>query len=125
MTFIAQEDGQEQWRAPEINGVKINTDTTLFDSPGRYSHALIVHDHSGQLVEAISRCYSGAATPEYAEAIDVREALRWVKNAKQHNVVVETNCLAVVHWIHSSFTTLSYLGRMVEDCRKLLSELQH
>ncbi|KAL8154779.1 hypothetical protein AgCh_000219 [Apium graveolens] len=65
-----------------------------------------------------------SAKRELAGAMGIREALSWVKKEQQKNVVIETDCLAVVQWIRNSFVTLSYLGRLVNECRQLFIGLQ-
>lgn len=105
---------------PARNSVKINTDAALFKDPRRYSYALIVRDYKGDLVEAVSKCSQGRVTPEFAEAISIREALSWTKNAGKENVIVESDCLQVVQLIRNSYSSLSYLGRVVQECRDLM-----
>lgn len=90
------QDGREQWQPPSLNRVKVNVDVALFDDLNRYSHALVVRDHNGTLVEASSKCCPGLVSPEIAEALGIREALSWIKKAKQNDVIVETNYLSVV-----------------------------
>lgn len=58
-------------------------------------------------MKTMSRCCQGTVTPELVEATSIREALSWVKREQQHNVVIKTDCLAVVKWIRSSFVTHS------------------
>lgn len=108
-----------------LNIVKVNTNAALFDSPSKYSHALVVRDHAGSLVEAIANCCQESVTLDFAEAIGIREALSWVKKERQCDVVVETDCFAMVQWIRNSYTTLSYLGRIVDECKILLIGLQN
>ncbi|XP_074337663.1 uncharacterized protein LOC141674859 [Apium graveolens] len=103
--------GQVTWQAPMHNRVKINTDATLFSDINRFSHAQVVRDHNGELVEAMSRCHQGTISPEAAEAMGIREALSWVKQKQKQDVVIETDYLVVVQWIRSSYATLSYVGR--------------
>lgn len=74
-------------------------------------------------MEAFSRCAYGSVSPVMAETIGIREALiNWVQ--ARRGVVVETNCLAAIYAIRSSAIKLSYLGRIIEDCKKLLIELK-
>lgn len=122
--YMHQEDGLEQWHPPMLNRDKVNVDAALFEEPHRHSYALIVRDHHGNLIEANSRCTSGRVSPELAEAIGIREALSWVKNRKEYEAIVETDCLQVVQLIRSSYSTISYLGRIIEECKDLLNELQ-
>lgn len=117
---MTTEDGQEQWSLPSFNKIKINVDAAIFEQPMRYSYAVVIRDHSGQLVKAFSKCCLGQVSPEFAESIDIREALSWLKRNGTANVTLETDCLQVVQLIRSSFSSLSYLGKIIEECRNLL-----
>lgn len=119
--FMIPEDGRVKWQAPIYNRVKVNTNTTIFNNLNRYSHAQVVRDHNGNLVEAMSKCYQGMVSPGLAKATGIREALSWVKKEQHHNVVVETYCLAMVQRIRSSFITLSCSGSLVDECRQTLN----
>lgn len=96
LVYMLPDDGLEQWHSPMEHRIKVNTDAALFDNPNRYSHAIIVRDHTGTLVQAKSTCLQGSVDPEFAEAAGVREDLSWVKNIKFTDVIVETDCLQVV-----------------------------
>ncbi|XP_074322870.1 uncharacterized protein LOC141659842 [Apium graveolens] len=125
MSYMTQEDGVKQWRAPTIGRVKVDFDATIFENPSKYNHTFVIRDHEGKLIKARSRCCQGSVTPVLAKAMGVREALSWVKTKKQHNVEVETDCLELVQWIRSCYSSLSYLGRVVDDCRQLLAGVQN
>lgn len=60
--FMTPEDGRAEWQAPAFDRVKVNTDAALFDNLNRYSHAQVVRDHNGSLVEAMSKCFQGSVT---------------------------------------------------------------
>lgn len=75
---MIQEDGLGQWRTPEVNRVKINTDAALLENPDRYNYDFVVRDQYGT-IEANSRCLQGPVSPVLAEAMGVREALSLVK----------------------------------------------
>lgn len=77
------------------------------------------------MFEARSKCVQGKVSPELAEAFGVREALSWVKDMRYQNVEIETDCLQLVQAIRSSITSLSYLGRVVEDCKTMLVILKN
>ncbi|KAL8091728.1 hypothetical protein AgCh_034114 [Apium graveolens] len=122
--FMTQADGKEHWKCPEIGRLKVNTDAAIFSDPNRYSYFLVVRDHEGALVEAKSSCKQGTIDPVLAEAMGVREALSWVKDKGWHGAEVEMDCLVVVPAIRCSSATLSYLGRILEECKMLLSQLK-
>lgn len=80
-------------------------------------------DHRWEVVITRSKCSLSNVAPENAEAIGVREALSWIKEQQIGNVLVETNCL-VVQAIRSFDIPLSYFGKLIEECKTLLSELK-
>ncbi|KAL8149999.1 hypothetical protein AgCh_006858 [Apium graveolens] len=122
--YMSQDDGHEHWKLPQSDKVKINSDAAIFEHDNCYSHAFVVRNHHGQLIEARSKCMQGKISPELAEAIGVREALSWVKDMRYQNVEIETDCLQLVQAIRSSITSLSYLGRVIEDCKGMLVSLK-
>lgn len=73
--------------------------------------------------EARSKCSLGNISPDSAEAMGVREALSWIKDNQLNNVLVETDCL-LVQAIRSKGVFLSYFGRIIEECKSLLSEVK-
>ena len=102
---------------------KINTDAAIFEETNSYSFTWIARYHEGSLVEACSKCLRGTPSPELAEVMGIREALSWVMSKDQKNVIIESDCLQIVQAIRSSFSCLSYLGRVGPDCRTLLANL--
>lgn len=122
--FMTQADGKERWECPVEGGLKVNTDATIFSDSNRYSYSLVACDQRGELLKARSSCKQGNVDPVLAEAMGVREALSWVKNKGWNAAVVETDCLAVIQEIRCSNITLSYYGRVLEECKMLLSQLK-
>lgn len=122
--FLTQADGDVHWKQPQIGIVKVNTDAALFDDLNRYSYAIVARDHEGAMMEAMSSCRPGSLNPETAEAIGIREALSWVKSKNWPATVVETDCLSVVQAIRCSSINLSYLGRVIDQCKQLLVDLK-
>lgn len=86
---------------------------------------MVARDHEGKLVEAISSCKRGRVDPELAEAIGIREALSWIKVKAWPSVVLETDCLTATQAIRCSSINLSYLGRVIDECKHLLSEIDN
>ncbi|KAL8089987.1 hypothetical protein AgCh_039448 [Apium graveolens] len=124
LSFMTQEDGLEQWCPSSSNSVKVNVDAALFTDPNRYNYAIVVRDHLGHLVQAMSKCSLGKSSPELAESVGIREALSWLKRSSVSNGIVESDCLQVIQLIRSSFSSYSYLGKVMDDCRHLLEDLR-
>ncbi|XP_074327609.1 uncharacterized protein LOC141665523 [Apium graveolens] len=123
MGYMIPEDGDEHWRHPPVNSVKINTDAAIFEESNCYSHAFVVRDHEGKLVEARSRCLRGSLNSELAETLGIKEALSWILEKDQSNAIVESDCLQMVQFIRSSVQCSSYLGRVIQECCALLANL--
>lgn len=121
---MSQEDGAEHWSLPMPGSVKINSDAATLDDSNLFSYAYVIRNHDGGMIEARSRCLRGRPGAELADAIGIREALSWLKNEDLRNVVVESNCLQVIQTTRSSFLCHSYLGRVIQECRDLLTSLQ-
>ncbi|XP_074326725.1 uncharacterized protein LOC141664671 [Apium graveolens] len=122
--FITQEDGDVHWKSPQLGIVKVNTDATLFDESNHYNYVMVARYHEGAMMESISSCRSGSLNPEITEAIGIREALSWVKSKNWLGAVVETDCLNMVQAIRCSSVNLSYLGRVVDECKQLLVDIK-
>lgn len=90
----------------------------------RYNYAFVIRDHQGSLIEAISKCVLGRVSPEFAEALGIREALTWIKDKQYITALLETDYLQVVQLIRSTFSSFSYLGKVMEECRVFLSCLR-
>ncbi|KAL8088893.1 uncharacterized protein LOC141695649 [Apium graveolens] len=113
----------EQWTLPTENTIKVNSDTVLFEASNHFSYSFNVSDHMGEVLVENSKYSFGTVDPANAEAIGVREVLRWIKREQYGDVVVESDYLVVVQAIRSSGILLPYFGRLIEECKSLLSEL--
>lgn len=118
-------DGVAKWHPSSPGGLKINTNSTRFIQPDRFSLGVITRDHSKDLLEAKARCVRGSVEPDLAEAINIREALSWIKYRRWSKVEVESDSLVSVQSIRSSTMLLSYFGRVIQECRQLLFDLKY
>lgn len=57
-----------------------------------------------------------------AEATVVKEALRWIDVINWPKVILESDCLVVVQAICSK-TPIFHFGLIIEECRRLLTQL--
>lgn len=122
--LMTEEDGDEHWTLPTEDKVKLNTDAAIFVESNCYSFVLVARNHRGEVIDVVVKCKAGKVDPAMAEIMGIREALSWVKAQQGSGVTIETDSLVCVQAIRSSSVNLSYLGRMVEDCRNLLVELK-
>lgn len=78
----------------------------------------------GELLEAIYSCRQATITPELVEAVSIKKVLSWVKNQGKENVDIESDFLQVIQAIDCSFSSMSYLGKMVQECKQFMIELK-
>lgn len=122
--FVTQTEGNTCWEQPRVGSVKVNVDAALFESSNLFSYAMVARDHNRLLLKAKSSCKQESANPELAEAIGIREALSWVKEQEWLATIVESDCLIAVQTIRCSSFNFSYLGRVIDECKNLLVELE-
>lgn len=61
IAYMNQDDGDEHWHTPTTNRVKIIVDIAIFAETNCYSHAFVIIDHKGKLVEATIKVCERAA----------------------------------------------------------------
>ncbi|XP_063943440.1 uncharacterized protein LOC108208212 [Daucus carota subsp. sativus] len=116
-------DGAISWVRPKKDVVKITIDAALFAESSKYGIGLLARDDKGDVIQGRSEVFQGVVLQEFAEAIAVKEALSWVKGREWREVVVESDCLAVVQAIRSNVDMRSPFGSLIMECRLMISEL--
>ncbi|XP_074348441.1 uncharacterized protein LOC141687159 [Apium graveolens] len=120
---VIQGDGVYSWVKPKKDEVKVTVDATVFKEQNRYGVGMLARDDEGAVVQGRSDSYEGVGRLEFAEAMVVKEALRWVKYMAWQGVTMESDCLGVVQAIRSKVTMTSPFGSIIMECRRLIAEL--
>ncbi|KAM6584214.1 hypothetical protein CsatB_011216 [Cannabis sativa] len=118
-------DGAEQWQPPHGDSFKVNVDAAIFANTTQFGFGFVVRNSQGLLIEGVTKRFNGSATPEFVEALGVKEALSWIKRNQPTQVILETDCLVFVQALRSSIDMISMFGQVVNDCKALLKELQN
>ncbi|XP_074356204.1 uncharacterized protein LOC141695896 [Apium graveolens] len=121
---MSHNDGDEHWRKPMINSIKINSDAAIFEDSKCYGRAYIIRDHEGQLIEARSKYFQGRLHSDLAEVFGIKKALSWIMMRGCKYVIVESDCLQMVQAIRSSIYGYSYLASVIEECCDMLANLR-
>ncbi|XP_074347588.1 uncharacterized protein LOC141686452 [Apium graveolens] len=116
-------DGASAWVKPQPNKLKITVDAAIFDDHGGVGFGLVARDSEGQLREAKAIFQRGLHSPVEAEAMAFKEALSWMDRRGWHDFIVESDCLTVVQAVRSSVPMRSYIGRIIEECMRVLQRL--
>ena len=62
--------------------------------------------------------------PIVAEALEIKEALIQIKEKGYEKVDLESDCVVVKQAIHNNTLMNSYFGRVIKECKHILSELK-
>ncbi|XP_073154078.1 uncharacterized protein [Henckelia pumila] len=111
------------WCPPPTNFFKCNVDAAVFRDPHRMGFGCIIRDSLGVFFSAVCGTFPGSFSSTTAEALAIREALKWIKDLNLTNVIVESDALIVVDALRTWFSDVSSLGLILEDCSLLASEL--
>lgn len=116
-----RECGNHRWRPPEQGKLKVNVDASVFSQAENFKIGMVIRDHNGEFVEAKILSLSCPSTVLEAESIGVKEALAWVMQRGDSNVVLETDSLLTVKAILSNKKYLLEVGHVIEHCRMLVN----
>lgn len=119
-----QNDDKEHCSPPGVNTIKVNVDAFLYENSRCYSFSVVAQNHRGEQIEVRSRYNYGSLSLEIAEAISIMEALGWIKNKGWPNVEIKSDCLLEIQAIQSSTGLLSYVDRVIEECKQSLKSLK-
>ncbi|RAL49876.1 hypothetical protein DM860_002167 [Cuscuta australis] len=108
---------------PRSNIFRCYVDGALFVQSGGVVFGCVAFDPAGKFYGASNgmlRCHS---YPLLAEVMAVREALSWLNARGVVDVDLFSDSQRVVQALKDrSFTSLSYIGSLIEDCRLLVLE---
>ncbi|KAH9768702.1 reverse transcriptase domain-containing protein [Citrus sinensis] len=122
--FIIVEQEQEQlghgsvcWGKPPQGWLKCNVDAGVFSSQSRYSFGGVIRDSGGAFIAAKCQRFPGLFHLREAEALDVCEALSWIKNLQLSKIIVEIDCLNVYSALITPNTSPNDFGLIIADCQ--------
>ncbi|XP_059289514.1 uncharacterized protein LOC132043044 [Lycium ferocissimum] len=86
------------WSRPQLGVLKINTDGSALDNPGRIGAGGIVRNDLGNLIFAFATPL-GYGTNNQAEIEAAYLGLKWAKENGQHHIVLEVDSELLIRWI--------------------------
>lgn len=91
------------WERPPAGWLKCNVDAGTFDSRGMVSFGGVLRSSDGTFVAEKCARFAGRFGTRDAEALGVREALRWIKDLHLSRIVLEMACLEVYNALVDNF----------------------
>lgn len=83
----------ECWTPPPTDFLKCNVNATIFLDSGKVSFGAVLRSNNSNIVASLSGPVGCIHDPYHVEALACKEALSWIKNRGDRNVIVETDCL--------------------------------
>ncbi|XP_073129262.1 uncharacterized protein [Henckelia pumila] len=111
------------WCPPPSCFFKCNVDAALFTDPPRIGVGCIICYSSGAVISDMCGSLPGSFSSIIAEALAIREVLKWINELNLSKVIVESDALVVVEALRSTIQDVSSLGLILEYCSSLASEL--
>ncbi|KAF7835723.1 Ribonuclease H [Senna tora] len=109
-----------QWHKPMEGSLKINTDGSSVDNPGRAGVGVVVRDSLGNWVQGFSG-FIGVATNMQAELSAIRQGLKMATDLGASFVEAETDALEALHLIKHADITMHTFGPLIADIRLMLA----
>ncbi|XP_074374517.1 uncharacterized protein LOC141714920 [Apium graveolens] len=119
---LTEGDGALYWAKPIHNALKITVDAAIFSELENSGIGIIARDHHGSLLEAMTRRFNEVMNPSMVEVIAIKEALSWAKDKQWNQITIESDCLGVIQLIRRSTPMRSVLGKVIKECRRLISD---
>lgn len=125
-TTIVHHD--EVWMKPhQPSYLKVNVDAAIDQSRHKMGFGFIVRNKDDLFfVAAKNFVQKGVYNPKVAEAVGIKEALKWVKSLGFDYIHVEVDALEIVKDVHaSSSSSFSKTSIILDDIRETFREFTH
>ncbi|XP_074335978.1 uncharacterized protein LOC141673144 [Apium graveolens] len=99
-----------KWKPPSESRLKVNVDAHVVPDCNWFSCGFILRDHRGHFIRARTHKFAGTVLVMEAEAIAVREAIRWIISMGMDNVDIESDSLCTVNAVNSGTDNLLEVG---------------
>ena len=90
-----------RWIPPPVGSVCVNVDAALFPNDNRIGWGVIIRDHNGVFKLSCSESIDGLTSPELAEALAIRRALKITSDNGFRDVILASDCLSILQRIWS------------------------
>ncbi|PKA46858.1 hypothetical protein AXF42_Ash015752 [Apostasia shenzhenica] len=97
--------------------IKVNVDTSVHISLDFFGVSVIIRDHYGVAIEAISKRLPGRFTPHLAEYMAIKVGTELVKECNLKNWSIESNAVNVINTITNP-APLTSEAHIIEDIKE-------
>ncbi|RZB66842.1 hypothetical protein D0Y65_037312 [Glycine soja] len=105
-------DNQCEWKKPSFGYLKCNVDAIIFNQDQQFGNGMCIRDHNGQFIQA-KTWFQGVSDPTIAEACGLYQAMEWLKESYNNNIISELDNKFVVDDFNHNNKDLSYLASIL------------
>lgn len=109
------------WQPPRPGFLKCNVDASVPDHSVAAGFGAVIRNHSGDFISAKSTPIAFRPSVRECEAYALRDAIQWVANMTDSNVIFETDAKVVVDAIYNPVVDDTEFGDIIKDIRNRLN----
>ncbi|XP_019189724.1 PREDICTED: uncharacterized protein LOC109184133 isoform X2 [Ipomoea nil] len=113
-----------KWLKPPDGWYKLNVDAALDNNNSKMGFGFVLRDSNGLFKATGMIPWQGLHGPDEAEAIGIREALKWLKLQSLDRICIESDCAKVIHVIQS-ISVVSYFNLILHDIQNLARDFSN
>ncbi|KAL8094028.1 hypothetical protein AgCh_035786 [Apium graveolens] len=112
---------QVRWQYPFAGWYKMNVDAALREGVTGFKVGMVLRNDKGDFIASMQKCFAEEVSVLEAEAIGVLEALIWITERGDKQVIVESDSLITVNALLNNTIFMAEVGTTFELCRSILS----
>ena len=112
------------WCPPQLGCYKANVDAAMFVDLDCTGIGVVFRDHEGYVIAALSQRIPLSQSVEMAEALAVRRAVVFAQELSLTNVIIEGDCLRVIHALVDSGRCKTLFSQVIEVTKRLGESLR-
>nr|XP_023899473.1 uncharacterized protein LOC112011331 [Quercus suber] len=110
-----KEPADTRWIPPDFPWYKINTDAAVFSASKSVGIGVVVRDHEGSVLAALSKRMPLPLGPLEAEAKAMHEAISFAKDIGLQDVIFETDSTTIFDALHDISTAPTCIDNIIQD----------
>ena len=107
------------WLPPPENCYKVNFDTAMFHHLGCAGIGVVVRDHKGEVMVALSQKIALPRSIALVEARATHRAVTFAQEMSFFRIQVKGDCLGVIRALQSQGQCKTLYGHVIDDTRRL------
>ena len=112
------------WSPPPNSWCKANYDGAIFQEQSAAGLGVVIRDHEGKVIGALSDRVALPPSVEDVEALACRRAILFALELNIHSVIFEGDSEIITNSLNSSEACFAPFGHLIEDARHLASGFQ-